>query len=278
MTKSKRYLKKLVEHVLVVFFLLCLPACSPSKPKYTYNRKNIETSLVNICGKEFNVKPVVREAGDTIWVYVPLNKILTEKKTFDNDANTKMRQIFTALKRVILSMEKRPKFYAFVFSDIKTGADLYYIGTVLDIMKVDAGMISLSEWQEREVFTFLLTTEAIGDALGKHITMPEMEMGNFLAYLIKQNLERKLTDKEMVKNFKTNDLYSYYADGRLSVILDVTPVNKTAVSFNAGDEIKKSIRRFLKIYDAPEINSFEINDIAHKNAVFYSRKALLEGN
>ena len=62
------------------------------------------------------------------------------------------------------------------------------------------------------------------------------------------------------------------------MILDVTPVNKTAVSFNAGDEIKKSIRRFLKIYDAPEINSFEINDIAHKNAVFYSRKALLEGN
>jgi hypothetical protein len=250
-------------------------SCSTSP---TYQRKDIEKVIKNICKEEFNLEVNVWEVGDTLWIYSPFEKILDENRQINKDISEDMRRIFLSLRRVILSIDKPPKFYCLIFSDIKEiGLDLYYIGFIPDLVKFEMNFISIRDMQEREVFLPLPNHKALGDKEGKHLLKYDITMEEFISYLVKQQIERKFTAPEIKDNFKINDLRTYYYQGTLGVIFDIAIKEGGEKILYPFKEIKEIIKKYLNIYSSWEnIVSIEINDTLNKKRRFYTKKAILK--
>ncbi|MFA5008853.1 MAG: hypothetical protein WC546_06515 [Candidatus Omnitrophota bacterium] len=272
----KKALPKLLFSFLAFFFLI---SCDNKPAAPTYSRKDIESTIKSLCTKEFNIEVKVWEVGDTIWVYSPFEKIVNSKGELDKDVSDKIRKIFLSLRRVILSMDKRPKFYCFVASDINVGFDLYYAWYVRDLVMFETGYISLGNFQEREAFIHALNTKALGDTQGDHISRYDINLGEFISYLIKQNIEKKFTEEKLKDNFKINDLHVKYYNKRLEIDFDIEVTKYKEGLLYPFDETVAVTKNILKIYDYPEeISEVTINDAFNKKSRLYTRKALIEDN
>jgi hypothetical protein len=250
-------------------------SCSPTPP--TYSRKDVEAAIKNLCQKEFNIDVKVWEVGDTIWVYSPFEKIVDKRGELEKDVSDKIRKIFLSLRRVILSMDKRPKFYCFVASDITSGFDIYYVWYIRDLVMFETGYISLGNFQEREAFINAVNTKALGDTQGDHISRYDINLGEFISYLIKQNVEKKFTEEGLKDNFKINDLHTKYYNGKLEINFDIMIKKYKEGLPYPFDETIAVTKKILKIYEHPvEISEVTINDVFNKKSRFYTRKALME--
>ena len=108
--------------ILLFSLLILLSACAIPP---TYSRKDISATIKRICKDEFNLQVTVWDYGDTVWVYAPMKLVDDEGKlniTKDNrwkeEVSEDMRKISVSLNRVFLSIDKPPKFYCFIRSNI----------------------------------------------------------------------------------------------------------------------------------------------------------------
>lgn len=260
MGKSAR--KVLFFNLFLIFFLSC--STSP-----TYSRKEVDEIIEGICQKEYNLNVRAWDIDDTIWIYAPF-------EYWDENVIENIRRIFLSLRRVILSMDKPPKFYCFVASDIKeTGVDVYYMGFVPDMIKLMMEQISLGEFQEREVFINELNPRAIGDKEGNHISKYNITMGEFISYLVWQSMQKKFTAVEVQNNFQIDKLETNYYNGKLYITFDIKVKEFKKGLLNPFEEAKKIVEKFLKIYSFFEdIIEVEIDDTFNKR--FYSKEALFD--
>jgi len=251
-------------------------ACSVSP---TYSRKDIETAIYNLCKQEFNIDVKVWELGDTIWVYFPFEKIVNKEGTeFNEEFSEKMNNIILSLRRIILSMDKRPQFYTFVASDINAGFDLYFVWYVEDLVRLETGYISRGEFQERQGYLYALDSKAIGDTQGEHISRHNITIGEFVSYLIKQNIENKFLAEGTKDKFQINDLRAKYSEGKIEINFDIEIKKYEEGLLSPFDEALKNAKKFLKIYNYPqEIREVVITDTFNKKSRSYAIKALIEG-
>jgi hypothetical protein len=261
--------------ILLIFSLILLFSACDDSP--TYSRSEIASVIKTLCKKEFNIDVKVWEVGDTIWVYSPFEKIVNSKGELESDVSDKTRRILLSLRRVILSMDKRPKFYCFVASDINAGFDLYYVWYINDLILFEVGYISLGEFQEREAFIQAVNTKALGDTEGTHISKYDIKLGEFISYLIKQNVERKFSSDKVKDNFKINDLKAKYYNGKLEINFDIMIKKYKEGLPYPFDETVAVTKKILKVYNYPEeVNEVTINDVFNKKSRLYTRKALME--
>lgn len=166
---------------LLLFFLL---SCTIPP---TYTRDNIEKAIQDVCRDEFSIKARAALAGDTIWVYAPFKKLVTEDGQWEEKSLKDIRQIFHFLSRILLSMDVPPKFYCLLAADIeKVGIDTYTIGFIPDLIKFDMGFISLKERDERVAFFSLFNPRALGDTEGEHMQEYDIPPDEFAGYLANQ--------------------------------------------------------------------------------------------
>lgn len=259
--------------LLFSLILIFLTSCTGSSP--SYSRKDIGKVIAKICKEEFNIDIKVWEEGNTIWLYSPFESVLDAEGKWNKDVSTTVRRIFLSLRRVILSIDKRPEFYCFVVSDIKKiGADLYYAGYVKDLMMLEIGYLPVEEFENREVLIQMLSPKALGDTQGTHIPLHDITMGEFISYLVRQNIEKKFTSEENKKFFQINSIQADYARNALKINVDIKVKEYKAKLPDPFEEAKKIVTRLLEIYDPKDIIEVEINDTV-KNR-FYSKRALLE--
>jgi hypothetical protein len=96
--------------------------------------------------------------------------------------------------------------------------------------------------------------------------------------LIKQGLEKKFTAPAVKDNYAVNEIKCNYALGSLKVSFDITQKKYKEGLEEPSEEVEKTIKKFLKIYEYPEdISEVEIYDIDTRKHNFYSRKSLLAG-
>jgi hypothetical protein len=273
---SNNTIKSLLKNLLFSFLISSLLACSESPP--TYSRKDIEKTIKELCKKEFAIDVKVTEVGDTIWVYAPMKNIANEKGDWNEKISKNIDRIYLSLTRVILSMDKRPRFYCFVVSDIKAGFDLYYVWFIRDLVMAVHEFISRGEFQERRVVIYCLNPQALNDEKGKHIYMYNISLGEFIAALIKQNLEKKFTTPELKSNFAFNELESEYFKEKLTVRFNIGTKKAVGGSAKNAEEVEKTVKKFLKIYEYPQdIQEVEIYDTFAKKHDFFGRRTLMEG-
>ena len=266
--------KNVLRTALFSLFVLLYSACSVSP---TYSRKDIESAIKNLCKQEFDIDVKVWEVGDTIWVYSPFTKMVTDKGEFDSEVSDKIQNIFLSLRRVILSMDKRPQFYCFVASDIVSGFDLYYVWNIQDLVHIETGYISRGDFQERGAFIHALNAQAIGDTQGVHISRYAITIGEFISYLVKQSIEKAFTSEEAKQNFQITDLRAKYTKGKIEISFDIMVKKYEEGLPSPFDVAIKSLKKFLKIYDyPPEITEIVITDSFNKKSRSYTVKALKE--
>lgn len=263
--------------VRIIFFSILLIFFSSCDISPTYSRKNIENIIADICKKEFNLDVKVWGIGDTVWIYIPLENLIGSDNQIDKNVLEKMRLVNLSLERAILSMDKPPKFYSFVVSDIKNGIDAYSVGFIPDMIKARIDLISRNDMAERGVFLIFNNAKALGDSQGEHVIKYDMSMGEFISYLIKQDMEKKFNAKEIQDYIKVNDLRTKYYKGRLEIDFDIMIKKYTEKLLYPFDEALSITKRVLGAYDYPsEITEVTINDVLNKKSRLYTRRALIE--
>ena len=171
--------------LLLLFFLSC------SIPS-THSRANIEEAIKTICKDELAIDVVTALVGETVWIYAPFKKLITEDGQWNQGYLEDRRKIFFALGRVFLSMDKAPKFYCLLVSDISgVGIDAYTIGYVSDLIKFQQGFISSKDYGERIAFKSFPNPEALGDTQGKHMQAYDIQPAEFADYLADWQVKNK---------------------------------------------------------------------------------------
>ena len=257
--------KNVLRIFLISFILISFLSCTiPS----TYSRKNIQKSIKNICKDEFNLAVEVRLSGETVWVYAPSEELVTEDGRWNEKAQDERIKIFLTLGRVFLSMDNPPKFYCLLASNTKgIGLDTYTIGYIPDMIKFDLGFISLKERDKRIVFLSFPNPIAIDDTEGNHIQEWDISMGEFIAYLVRQNLERKFNSPPLNENFQLRKVFTHYWANNLKVNFDIRIIKSEKGLINPFDEVKRTAKEILDIYNFSrdiaeiEVNNFIIGDV-----------------
>jgi len=261
--------------LLVSLFLLSLLSCA-IKP--TYSIKEVDKAIKDICKKEFDIEVSVWPLKNTVWVYAPFEELVSEEGQWNEQASEDIKNIFLALSRVFLNIDKPPEFYCLVASNTKgAGADIYFLGFIPDIAKFQMGLISLKEREERVVFRPMLNSGALDDKEGRHILRHEVEMGDFVAFLVRQDIERKFISQEVKDSFQINDVLTGYEEGVLRITLDIEPLENKEGLLEPFEEAKNSVKKFLSIYcPCPDIVEIEIEDIFNEKHRLFTKRALLD--
>ncbi|MCK4519801.1 MAG: hypothetical protein KAT96_01365 [Candidatus Omnitrophica bacterium] len=172
-------LRKTLPAVSLLLFFLASCTIPP-----TYTRKNIKEAIQDVCWNEFNIKARAALTGDTIWIYAPFKKLVTEDGQWEEKSLKDIRQIFHSLSRILLSMDNPPKFYCLLAADIeRVGIDTYTIGFIPDLIKFDMGFISMKERDERIAFFSFPNPKALGDTEGNHMQEYDISPDEFAGYL-----------------------------------------------------------------------------------------------
>ena len=269
--------KNAAKSLIISLFLIVSISCSINP---TFSRKNIEKIIEKMCRNEFNIYVTAFLQGETIWIYAPFNNLINKDGTYNKKTQEKIRNIFLSLRRTVLSMDKPPKFFVFVASNIvNTGLDIYQIGFIPDIVKFGLGVISQKEFWERIVYLPIKNTDALGDTKGYHVTMYDITMGDFITYLVIQKINRTFYDKKIKKYVNIRVINGNYVQGKSTIITDIEPINKKVDVPDAFDVAKDAILNYLTTYKefSPKIYSIEIKDKYTGKSRFYSIKSLLEG-
>ena len=255
---SPNTVKRALSLLLSSVFLLNLGACYKARP--TYSREKMDRHIRDICRKEYRLDIKAWNFPQTIWIYVPLDNLLTDTNDFSEIARDALRKVFLAIRRMLLSVDKRPTFYAVVFSDIKKkGADVYFIGCTKDMVEMEANLISLGQWRQREIFVTHMNPQALHDKDGDHIGRYDLTMGEFIAGLVRQKLDTVFSG-QYKENLKINVLDAYFYDGKLIVTIDAARIGKAANLPVPYDEAVKAIKMFIGIYHFNDLSEIEIHD------------------
>jgi len=275
--KLLKYLKSMTKNelsaLLISFILIFLSSCTvPS----TYSRKNIQDEIKNICKDEFDIEVTVRFSGETLWIYAPFETLIAEDGQWNRKAQSSRVKIFFTLGRVFLSMDNPPKLYCLLVSSIKgTGLDTYTIGYIPDMIKFDLGFISPEERDKRVVFISFPNPSAIDDDKGAHIQEYDISIGEFIAYLVRQSLEKKFNSPPLNKNFQLKKVFTHYWANNLKVNFDIRTTTPQEGLTNPFDEARRTAKEILDIYNSSgDIAEIEVNNLLTGNVGIYTPESL----
>lgn len=224
----------------------------------------------------------MQRVGDTLWVYIPLPKLLHEKfmvdenKLFAEEVKEKLINILTSISRVILSADRTPQFYCLFVSDIELGIDYGLIGYVQDLKKSSAGFIPYTEADRRYVIKFNTAPEAIGDKTGAHLELYDIKFTDFLSTQITQRVSAKFQGEELKPYFKVEAVEGKYQDGVFAFsykIIELAPPQKP---IDIQEEILKIIAYCLRTYEFSDFSKLSLVDLSTGNQTVLGKFVLDE--
>lgn len=267
----KNGLKILLISIFILFNLSCTTNVTSS-----YSRKNIEQIIKELCQREFDIDVNVWLVGETLWVYVPFGKITDAAGEPTTGFTKNTRQIFLTLRRAFLNMDNPPQFYCFVLSDTKDqGFDFYRIGFVRDFIKFQMGLISLNQINQRVVVLSAENKQALGDKEGNHIVTYNITLGDFIGYLVRQQLNNIFI--AYPNQVEIREIQSYYQQGKLGLIFDIKIKENGQEIPEPFSKTKEIIKKYLEIYNRPaDIVEIEITDGSSGKRSIFTQAALFD--
>lgn len=258
--------------------LLLLSSCYPTEP--TYKEKDIPFYIQKICKEEYGLEVIVQRAGDTIWIYAPMQKLLHKKfgiekdKTFDEGVIEKLIHILTSINRVTSSSDKAPLFYCLTASDIELGIDYSLTGYVLDIKKLSSGAIPFNEANKRYVIKLNLQPNAIGDKMGAHLNLYDIKLTDFLIEQIAQRIRLEFQGEQWKDYFKIDSVEGKYQSGVFTFTYDIKQLAQPPKPINLQEEITEIIALCLRIYEFHDFLLVNLTDLVSGDKVMLGRSSL----
>ncbi|MCM8800855.1 MAG: hypothetical protein NC912_02415 [Candidatus Omnitrophica bacterium] len=281
--RLKQSLRNLVNVVLAfsLFFLLffislsgCLNQIEP-----TYKEEDIPRLVKEICKNEYGLEVITQRLNNTLWVYVPLLKILhkdyeKQDKIFDEEILNKLRNILTTVGRIIISSDNAPEFFALLASDINLGLDYTIIGNVLDIKKSYAEYIPWTEANRRYVIRLELAPEAIGDLNGRHLELYDINLPDFLAEQIAQRISIWFQDEGMKRYFKVDRSKGLFINERFIFEYSIKQILPPPQPIDIKEKILDIITYCIKTYEFKDFSAVELIDLTTESKIILSNAAI----
>ncbi len=263
--------------ILTILIIAMLSGCISIKP--TYTKEKIVGSIITLCQKEYNVEPRVWLLGETVWIYLPLSRLITKDFDWDKENAEKINKVMLGTSRVLLSMKPRPQFLALVASDTKEyGIDYISISWIPDIVKFQLQLISRDEFSRRHVTKIKENPRALSDITGEHLEKDEIIMRDFLAVQIAQRVNNRFSLDAKIKDyFQVKDVYGAFKEDTLGIHADIKqskPLPQGAAAINIQEEINKIIAYVIREYDFKDFLLVEVENPATGETTSYSRLAL----
>ncbi len=297
MMKSKPSLRNSIKPALLFSLLISIFLCGCGKNiEPTYKEADIPSLVQKMCKSEYSLDVTTQRTTTTLWIYAPLQKLLHKdfgtdaEKIFDEEISDKLRNILTAIGRVLISSDNTPEFFILVSSDIKIGFDYIMIGNVLDVKKTYAGFIPWTESNKRYVLKFNVNPDAIGDMDGKHLKIYDITLPDFLASQISQRINIYFQNEQYKKYFKIEKVEGKFdgsslaaeksgnhsGDGDFTFNYSISQISKPPREINIKKEILRIIAYCFKTYEFNDFSNVGLNDLSEpKNSVSLSKEAIL---
>ena len=257
--------------------LLLLSGCYSIKP--TYTKEKIVEAIASLCKEEYKVEPKVWLLGETVWVYLPIPRLITEDKKWDKDTAEKINKVIVGSSRVILSMKPRPQFMVVVTSDTQDiGLDYAMITWIPDIVKFQLQFISRDEFFRRTVILIKENPQALNDTQGLHIEKREVKMPEFLAEQIAQRTYSRFgMDPKLKDYFQVEAVEGIYRDNTFVINAKIKETGLPPEGrINIIKEIVKIINYVVKQYEFKDFLLVEMNNPPTNERLLLSRSALVE--
>lgn len=260
----------------IILFVLLIPlasGCFSIKP--TYTKEKIAESITSLCQQEYNIEPKVWLLGETVWIYIPLPRLINKDISWDKEIIEIINKVMLGASRVVLSMKPRPQFMAVVASDTKEyGIDYTIITWIPDIVKFQLQFISRDEFSRRSVIKIEPNPLALSDEGGSHIEKREIKIGDFLAEQMAQRAHLKFALEPRLKDYFKVEKASGVFDGGIFKI--DTQIKQTAtvpptISIDTRKEIAKIIAYVIKEYEFKDFLWVEIKNSATGEESQFSR-------
>jgi len=283
--KSKRYLKNpanpalpLLKSFLTILITASLFGCSTSFEP-TYKERDIPEIIKKTCAEEFKMAVATQLAGNTLWVYYPIDRIInkdyevTKDKLFDEEMSNKLRNLTTVIGRVLISADRSPDFFCLVISDIKERAlDYMLIANALDIKKTYANFLPWPEMNKRYVVKLLNAPNALGDSTGEHIQPYDISWNEFIGNQISQRIESRFREDDYKALYSVKEVTAQFTPTTLVVNADIK-MQELRIGNIRNDKIigesLKIIAQVIRAYNFKDFIQVEIHDtIEGKNSLF----------
>jgi len=279
--RLKPSLRNSVKYALLFSFLICifLSGCqNPIEP--TFKEKDIPQAVKNICKDEYNLDVITQRTSTTLWVYIPLSKILhkeygiKEDKIFDEEITDKLRNILSTIGRVIISSDNAPEFFALLASDINLGLDYTIIGNVLDIKKSYAGFIPWTEANRRYVIKFKIAPTAIKDTGAEHLDAYDIKLQDFLAEQIAQRIAVQFQEEGFKKYFKVTKTEGGFIDRDFIFEYSIEQIAQPENKINILREILNTITYCIKTYEFRDFSRVVITDLITQDKLVLNQQEI----
>ncbi len=283
MMRLKPSSRNLVKSALLLFsfFLyINLSGCQNSLEP-TFKEKDIPYSVKKICKDEFKLDVVTIMTDTTLWIYVPLTKIMDKEygvkpdKILDEGMTEKLRNIMGAVNRVVLSSDKAPEFFALLASDINLGIDYVIIGNTLDIKKTYAESLPPTELNKRYVMKLNINPQAIRDTQGQHLKPFNITLPHFLAQQIAQRIAVQFQGEYFRKYFKLEKVDGVFNNGAFILEYSIKPLSRPDKTIDVREEILNTVAYCVKIYDFQDFSRVEITDLFTQDKAVINKAAIL---
>lgn len=262
--------------ILIISFLLSFLGCYRIEP--TYNKEKLVDSIRELCKKEYCVEPKVWLVGESVWVYMPFERLLTEQMQWDKKTLEEFNKVAMGSSRVLLSMRPRPQFLVMVAADIKDiGFDYSVITWIPDIVKYQLHFISRDEYARRNVVRIQENPLILGDIKGTHLKKTDISLGEFLAEQIAQRAQGKLSLDEKFKNLlKVEKVEGNFREGNIVITAEIKNLKDQSLPLevNTQKEIARIAAYVIKEYDFKDFFILEITNEATGEKITISRAAL----
>jgi hypothetical protein len=257
--------------------LLFLSGCRPIKP--TYTKEKIVESITSLCQQEYNIEPKVWLLGETVWIYIPLPRLLNEEIQFDKTMAEKINKVIMGASRVVLSMKPRPQFMVVTASDTKEyGIDYNIISWIPDIVKFQLQFISRDEFHKRTVTIVERNNRALLDVEGEHIEKKEIQLADFLAEQIAQRIAVQFQKEDLKKYFKIDVFTGKFKNDRFIFEYSISEVLKPDKKINIIKEILGAISYCIKTYEFKDFSYVEIRNLLSEDKLILDKGEVCKGS
>lgn len=127
-----------------------------------------------------------------------------EATEFNKKVSEKMFQVLQVIRRVLFSLDRdkkeEPRFICVVVADVKNGVEITTLSYYPDLKKVSYGIISVTEYQHRNVQDVSINPDILGDKKGRHLKLKDIAMKDFIASQIRHRIKLKFQKPELGKN------------------------------------------------------------------------------
>ncbi len=263
--------------ILFISLAVIIDSCSAKNPaKNFYTREQLPEIVAKLSQEEFNLRVTTSLTNNTLWVYMPMEKILDGNFNFLESASLSFDHANLIIGRAILNSLNPPDFYVLVASDIKSiGLDYMIVIYTTDLKKYYYSRISRGEFSKRKVVQSKLNLMALTDTDGTHIQPRDINMHKFLAEQLKNRIEDML--KENFKGFSSNAnlVEASFSVNRFIFKLD-TRQTKPITNIDITKEALKIISKVLRDYDFRDFSEVNLAEAATRKNIAVSQKALFE--